>query len=398
MRIGPSLPIRDAIVPFAFLVFSCTAIGADESWLRHTIDDSSRGADGVRVADVNGDGLLDLTTGWEEGGVIRAYLNPGSKLAKDAWPAVTVGRVKSPEDAVFADVDGDGAVDVVSSCEGQTRTIYVHWGPRDKKRYLDEDAWTTTAFPCTQGQQMWMFAVPLQIDGRFGLDLVVGSKGEHASVSWLQAPEDARDVKHWKRQRLYDAGWIMSLQLHDMDRDGDADVLVSDRKGPTRGVLWLENPGPNAADREWAKHRLGCEDREVMFLAVGSLRSDQTGSILAAVRGRGVSALSPPDWKHSEIPLPDNCGTGKGIAVADVNLDGRPDLVFSCENAHGSKSGVRWLSRDGQRWKDHEISGAEGVKFDRIELLDADRDGDLDVVTCEERANLGVIWYENPTR
>jgi hypothetical protein len=25
-------------------------------------------------------------------------------------------------------------------------------------------------------------------------------------------------------------------------------------------------------------------------------------------------------------------------------------------------------------------------------------DGDLDVLTCEERANLGVIWYENPTR
>ena len=33
------------------------------SWERHTIDNSSKGADGVRVADVNGDGLLDLTTG-----------------------------------------------------------------------------------------------------------------------------------------------------------------------------------------------------------------------------------------------------------------------------------------------------------------------------------------------
>ena len=29
-------------------------------------------------------------------------------------------------------------------------------------------------------------------------------------------------------------------------------------------------------------------------------------------------------------------------------------------------------------------------------LLDAD--GDLDVLTCEERKNLGVIWYENPSR
>jgi len=38
-----------------------------------------------------------------------------------------------------------------------------------------------------------------------------------------------------------------------------------------------------------------------------------------------------------------------------------------------------------------------GIKFDLIQSLDLDQDGDLDIVTCEERNNLGVIWYENPT-
>ena len=33
-----------------------------------------------------------------------------------------------------------------------------------------------------------------------------------------------------------------------------------------------------------------------------------------------------------------------------------------------------------------------------MELIDLDGDGDLDVMTCEERKNLGVIWYENPGR
>jgi len=31
-------------------------------WARHAIDRSSRGADGVRLADVNGDGLPDVVT------------------------------------------------------------------------------------------------------------------------------------------------------------------------------------------------------------------------------------------------------------------------------------------------------------------------------------------------
>ena len=102
-------------------------------WERHVIDNSSRGADGVRAADVNGDGYLDLTTGWEEGGVIRVTMNPGPARVKGKWPAVTVGEVASPEDAVFVDLDGDGRVDVVSSCEGRHRSVCVHWAPQEKK-------------------------------------------------------------------------------------------------------------------------------------------------------------------------------------------------------------------------------------------------------------------------
>ena len=56
------------------------------SWKRHTIDDSSFGADGIRFGDINGDGLLDITTPWEEGGQVRVYINPGKNGLKDRWP------------------------------------------------------------------------------------------------------------------------------------------------------------------------------------------------------------------------------------------------------------------------------------------------------------------------
>ena len=114
---------------------------------------------------------------------------------------------------------------------------------------------------------------------------------------------------------------------------------------------------------------------------------------------RGESTSSPR-WQLSEVALPTGCGTGKGVAVGDIDLDGRRDIVFSCESATGDKSGVRWLGPDKgtDAFSSHEISGPLGVKFDRVELFDADADGDLDVLTCEERVNLGVIWYENPTK
>ena len=91
-------------------------VKSDSFWKRHTIDNTLSGADGVRLNDVNNDGLLDITTGWEEGGFTKVYVNPGFKKAKQKWPSVIVGKTPSVEDAVFADLDGDGDLDVLT-CE-----------------------------------------------------------------------------------------------------------------------------------------------------------------------------------------------------------------------------------------------------------------------------------------
>ena len=148
----------------------------------HVVDNTSRGADGVRLMDVNNDGLLDIATGWEEGGVIRTYLHPGPRKAKQPWPHTEVGKVKSPEDAVFTDLDGDGNYEVVSSCEGKARTLFFHWAPASGSKVKAAE-WDTQAVPVTAGKQSWMFALPLQVDG-VGMDLVLGSKGGGATIGW----------------------------------------------------------------------------------------------------------------------------------------------------------------------------------------------------------------------
>ncbi|MBI1314533.1 VCBS repeat-containing protein [bacterium] len=384
-------------------------LATDAPWRRHTIDHSSRGADGVRLADANGDGHLDITTGWEEGGIIRVYLNPGPQSVTLKWPAVTVGKVKSPEDAVFADLDGDGAVDVVSSCEGKTRTMFIHWAPSDGADYLRESAWTTQAIPCTQSSQMWMFALPLDVDGLSGIDVVVGSKGNNGSIGWLESPADPRDISAWKYHRLRDSGWIMSLIARDMDDDGDDDVIASDRKGPNRRVLWLENPGQtaNQSHADWTEHRIGGDDSETMFIDVHSPREQPDSpptEIFSATKPIEMRlfmrASVSSGWQTRRLLIDDNAsiGTAKSVRIADVDLNDKPDIVYSCEQADGQKHGVFWFSPSEKRFHRHPISGPEGVKFDLLQLVDLDADGDLDVITCEERANLGVIWYENPTR
>src|SRR5688500_3806729 len=45
-------------------------------WEKHVIDGDGRGADGTKLGDLNGDGRLDIVSGWEEDGSTRVYFNP----------------------------------------------------------------------------------------------------------------------------------------------------------------------------------------------------------------------------------------------------------------------------------------------------------------------------------
>jgi hypothetical protein len=397
-----------AVVLAASLPLLMSAADRGPAWKRHTIDDSSHGADGVRLADATGDGLLDIVTGWEEGGTVRVYQNPGAAKVGDKWPAVTVGLASNVEDAVFIDLDGDGALDVVSCTEGKTRAIFVHWAPRERTRYLDASAWKAEPFPESVNAMQWMFSLPMQIDGRHGVDLFAGGKNGGAKIGWWQSPEESRRLTDWKWHALRDAGWLMSLVASDMDRDGDLDLVFSDRKGKRSGCFWLENPGTNGnLTQPWREHAVGGLGREVMFLALTDLDRDGLEDVIIAAKPKDILFLrrlsrDGQRWESHTILLAENTGNAKAVNAGDMDGDGKIDLVFTCEGATGGKSGVMWLSyrkspteRD---WQPHEISGSDGVKHDLVQLLDLDSDGDLDVLTCEEMKNLGVFWYENPSR
>lgn len=396
------------LATLALLLTGASGLALDAPWKRHIIDGSSRGADGVRLADVNGDGLPDIATGWEQGGLVRVCVNPGPAKAREPWPAVTVGAVKNVEDAVFADLDGDGAVDVVSCAEGKTRLVSIHWAPKERERLLDASAWRTEPLPASADAMMWMFALPLQIDGQHGLDLVAGGKNQGAALGWFEAPADARRLADWKWHELRRVGWLMSIVASDMDGDGDSDLVFSDRKRKESGAYWLENPGAGPAQRQpWREHAIGGVGMEAMFLQLADLDRDGLEDVLLAVQPKDLHWLRRLDatgvnWQDHVIPLPEPTGDTKAVSAGDLDGDGRLDLVFSCEHAEAPRHGLMWLSSDGPphagAWTPHEISGVDGVKHDLIALIDLDGDGDLDAITTEEVKNLGVIWYENPAR
>src|SRR5262249_50068751 len=155
----------------------------------------------------------------------------------------------------------------------------------------------------------------------------------------------------------------------------------------------------NSSERQWVRHPIGAEDVEVMFLKIADLDGDGRLDIVAAAREFGLRIFRRKPgpgvaWEASSIDLPKETGTAKGVAVGDMNGDGKLDIVMTCENAQ-DRLGVVWFSQRGsisdRTWNVHDIDGGAGVKYDLVEAIDLDGDGDLDVLTCEEKENLGVV-------
>ena len=101
-----------SVLPMKFLFFFiCSLIylssHAQQEWKMHTIDDTSFGADGTKIYDVNRDGYLDIISGWEQGNVARLYLNP-QQVDQD-WPFIEV-PAPQVEDALVVDLDEDGFI------------------------------------------------------------------------------------------------------------------------------------------------------------------------------------------------------------------------------------------------------------------------------------------------
>ena len=125
----------------------------------------------------------------------------------------------------------------------------------------------------------------------------------------------------------------------------------------------------------------------------------------------------PGGWEEIVIPYPAWAGNrGKAVQCADIDGDGNPEVVLSFEE-EGNVASIPFseykkkgkysvigakLNTPGNlrgEWAFFKISGFQGRKFDLVNLIDLDGDGDLDVLTNDENEEgdgLGVVWYENP--
>ena len=231
-------------------------------WTRHDIDPTTRSGHGFELGDVDGDSDLDIVNGnadWdtpdEEENVVW-YENPGRQPeVGKPWTVHKVYRgpeFVGKEQAIVADIDGDGHKDILIP----TETAIYWFRQRRGAGEVAFDLVPIPKHPALRWPGRALKAADLNGDGR--LDLIGALMhrngrlpADRAAVFWLEQTGDGwlPHVIKWGDDflglgRFNGEKWDQLL-VRDVDGDGDLDLVANceeyNRLRAIIAVVWFEN-------------------------------------------------------------------------------------------------------------------------------------------------------------
>jgi hypothetical protein len=170
------------------------------------------------------------------------------------------------------------------------------------------------------------------------------------------------------------------LDLADVDRDGDLDVVVERR--------WIENPGSLAPASVWTQHVYSDSwTWDATFVATGDINGDgRVDVVLSPSESAGGSyriswfeaPLDPTQpWSERPIESPVE-SVAHFIGVADLDGNGELDVAVAEMHQGANPDTVRvlWNGGAGEQWTEQVLAttGSHSMR-----LVDVDGDGDVDL-------------------
>jgi hypothetical protein len=295
------------------------------------------------VDDLDGDGWPDILVVPFPGKECYWYANPQGGAGR--WEQHLVHATVGNESPLWGDVDGDGRPELVFCIDG-----YLGFARRDP------------ASP----KRPWVFHPISTSDKRFhrfthglGLGDINGDGRADIieSTGWWEQPSDLRNEKPWTFHPHRFAERAAQMPTCDIDGDGRLDVVTA-WNCHGYGLLWWKQIRRADGAIDWERNvilppepDLQTSDFRVSQMHALALADVNGDGRLDLVTGKRFWAHGTAGDKEPSAPavllwfelgrapdgavrftphlIDDNSGVGTQVTVADINRDGRPDVVVA---------------------------------------------------------------------
>jgi hypothetical protein len=349
------------------------------------------------AGDLDGDGLTDVVTAWNESKSVQLHFHRPSPTGLPRFEALTLAGdfpISIVSGLAIEDMDQDGNNDVVvlikesgvfARCRESGEVlgaenapaglIMIYFAPRDPALILSPLAWNAVKLsqsetagappsdPQTPELGGYTDMVLADIDGANGQDIIVAwnaneCEGGGNRVEYYRNPGPglARQSTSWAPFLVeVDAPAIKSVAAFDVDRDGDLDIAATYPTARGASVRWLRNPRIDVPD--------------AFHLSDGTWQRGSIGRLEV-----GTDIIEPGDLDQDGI---------MDVVVRSTN--GRLIMWFRGPE-HPTTAPVRNVP-----WQSFTIAEFKQRVPETISLGDIDGDGQLEVFVS---AGGGLIWFD----
>ena len=354
--------------------------------------EDSAGPHFAATGDIDGDGLTDVVTAWNESKSVQLHFQRASAAGSPTFEALTLAGdypISIVSGLALEDMDSDGRIDVVvlvketgafARCRdsGEFLTdenapagvIIIYFSPPDPSQILSPLAWESVELsqsetagappsdPQTPELGGYTDMVLADLDGAGGQDIIVAFNahdceggGNRVEYYANPGPGLARQPSSWAPFLVeVDAPSVKSVAAFDVDRDGDQDIVATYPTARGASVRWLRNPRidvPDSfhlSDGTWQRGSIGRVEVGTDIIEPGDLDQDgimdvvvrsTAGQVILWYRGPENPTTSPVrnvPWQAYTI-AEFKQRVPETISLGDIDGDGQLELFVSAGGA-----------------------------------------------------------------